>query len=250
MWDLFSKSVGVQGFTFLLGNYCHQRIPRVGWDHIILLLIILKKMRMLANCISYFLECMENILPSNFFRITAKLLVTWISPIYLKDRVIFLFLVLLKEIWLMDEYKILSFLVLVLREWGRAVSSRFLCVTSGLENFSWEVMQVVWYNLLCLGCLYVIKQGLGFFVLLRVDATLGDVCRNWEHLHSLKVGKYLQGYCKTLWMYIQNLKKTVISGCSPGAITVSSQPKFWQQIPGNDNFYLSFYHVFARNQEG
>ena len=57
-----------------------------------------------------------------------------------------------------------------------------------------------------------------------MDATLGDGCRNWEHLHSLKVVKCLEGYCKTLWIYIQNLKKTVISRCSLGVITVGSQP--------------------------
>ena len=48
------------------------------------------------------------------FWVTVKLLVTHIGPIYVVDKVIFLFLVSLKEMRLMDEYKIISFLVLVL----------------------------------------------------------------------------------------------------------------------------------------
>ena len=87
--------------------------PRVCWNHIILLLVVLKEMRTLANCFSYILECMGSILDSSFW-VTAKLLVTRISPIYLVDKVIFLFLVLLKEMRLLDEYTTLHFLFLVL----------------------------------------------------------------------------------------------------------------------------------------
>ena len=35
-----------------------------------------------------------------------------------------------------------------------------------------------------------------------IDATLGDECGIWEHLHSLREMKCLQGYSKTLkWVY-------------------------------------------------
>ena len=45
---------------------------------------------------------------------TAQLLVPRISPIYLVDEFVFLFLVLLKEMRMLSEYKVLPFLVLVL----------------------------------------------------------------------------------------------------------------------------------------
>ena len=145
--------MGVQSFTFFIGVLQPSENPQ-GWlrsHHFII--GCTQRNEDAGNCISYFLKWMGNILPSSFFWVTAKLLVTWISPIYLVDTVIFLFLVLLKEMWLMDKHKILSFLFLVLREWDHAVSSRFPCVTSGLEKFSWEVLEVGSYNLVCLECL-------------------------------------------------------------------------------------------------
>ena len=41
----------------------------------------------------------------------------------------------------------------------------------------------------------------GFF-LLEVDSTFGDKCGIWEHLHSFREVKCLQGYFKPLWMGI------------------------------------------------
>ena len=39
----------------------------------------------------------------------------------------------------------------------------------------------------------------------KVDDTLVDGCGNWEHLHSFREVKYLQGCSKTLWMGIKIL---------------------------------------------
>lgn len=56
----------------------------------------------------------EQHLAIQLFWVTAKLFATRISPIYLVDKAIFLFLVLLKEKRMPGEYEILSFLFLVL----------------------------------------------------------------------------------------------------------------------------------------
>ena len=57
------------------------------------------------------------------------------------------------------------------------------------------VIQFVWR-------VYKLSQWWLVFVLLGVDATLGDGCGIWEQLHSFRKMKYLQGYSKTLWMDI------------------------------------------------
>ena len=44
------------------------------------------------------------------------------------------------------------------------------------------------------------------FVLFGVDATPSDGCEIWEHLHSLRKVKCLQGYSKALLVGISNLK--------------------------------------------
>ena len=40
------------------------------------------------------------------------------------------------------------------------------------------------------------------FILLGIEAALGDACGIWEHLHSFGEVKYFQGYSKTLWIGI------------------------------------------------
>ena len=48
----------------------------------------------------------------------------------------------------------------------------------------------------------MIKQWWLVFVLLGVDATLGNGCRIQEHLHSFRKVKYFQICSKTFWMDI------------------------------------------------
>ena len=68
-----------------------------------------------------------------------------------------------------------------------------------------------WHNLVCV-CVCVcvcmcfvcrwLSQWWLVFVLLEVDATLGDGCGILESLHSFREVKCLQGYSKILWMGI------------------------------------------------
>ena len=37
-----------------------------------------------------------------------------------------------------------------------------------------------------------------FYSIAGVDATLGNRCKDWEHLHSFIGVKYLQGYSKNV----------------------------------------------------
>ena len=46
----------------------------------------------------------------------------------------------------------------------------------------------------------MIKPVVVGFVLFGIDATLVDVSGIWEHLHSFREVKCLQGYLKSLWM--------------------------------------------------
>ena len=46
------------------------------------------------------------------------------------------------------------------------------------------------------------SNGGKLFILLGVDATLGNGCRIQEHLHSLRKIKYLKGCSNNFWMDI------------------------------------------------
>ena len=83
------------------------------------------------------------------------------------------------------------------------VNSSFPYVTPGLENFSLGLSQLEWCNLVCVEFfLYDKAQCWLAFVLLGVDATLGDECRIPEHVHSFREVECPQGYFKTFWMGI------------------------------------------------
>ena len=79
-------------------------------------------------------KCERSISPSTFLWATAW---SHVTPVYLVFEFIFLFLVLLKEMWTLGESRVLSFLFLVLvKEVRRRVSPRFPCITPGVEGFS------------------------------------------------------------------------------------------------------------------
>ena len=100
----------------------------------------------------------EQHLAIQLFWVTAKLFATRISPIYLVDKAIFLFLVLLKEMRLLDEYTILYFLFLVVIKGMRMCGeSKISCVTSGLEKFSWDLLRVEGCNSVYVECFQMIK---------------------------------------------------------------------------------------------
>ena len=70
--SLFSKPIGGIEFYFLIGVLQPSEnspllFPRVGLNRIMVLLVVLKEMKTLANGVRYILECMGSISPPRFF---------------------------------------------------------------------------------------------------------------------------------------------------------------------------------------
>ena len=100
------------------------------------------------------------------------------------------------------------------REWGREVSARFPCVSSGVRELPLSYWgEVRSCNLVRVECLQMIKPIVVIFILLEVDVTLGDGCVIWEHWHSFREVKCLQGCSKILWFSFLVLLKEMRTRC-------------------------------------
>ena len=112
------------------------------------------------------------------------------------------------------------FLILIRwNEKGRWVQD-FLLLPHGFQSFPSDLPWARWHNVVCeFVCVCVcvcvcvrahacacacsvfkwLSQWWFVFILLGVDATLGNECGIWEHLHSFRELKCVQDYSKTLW---------------------------------------------------
>ena len=71
----------------------------------------------------------------------------------------------------------------------------------------------------------------------KVDDTLVDGCGNWEHLHSFREVKCLQGCSKTLWMGIKILW-----------LFISGGMKFLKLVEDSDSAYCFGYNPGVRGE--
>ena len=88
----------------------------------------------------------------------------------------------------------------------------FFVLPQGFRSFLTVFSQARWRNLERIECRWLTQWWL-VFVLLEVDATLGDECEIWEHLHSYRDVKCLQDYSKTFRMesFTSDLLQIIIS---------------------------------------
>ena len=109
-------------------------------------------------------------------------------------------------------------------EWGESKIS--LCYSRG----SWASLSLFaceWRNVVCVCvcvCVYTwivcwwLSQWWLVFVLLEVDATLGDGCGIWERFHSFREVKCFQVSFKILWMGVENFFRLHIISWTSGSL--------------------------------
>ena len=129
-------------------------------------------------------------------------------------------------------------------EWGNEVSPIFSFLTQGF----WELPLRSTTSEVALFSVWSVCRWLSqlrlVFVLLRVDATLGDGFGIWEHLSSFREVNCLERVFLKLYGWVYKTFKTVVM--TAGSHSRQSQIESY----GKPYFRFSFYEIYVQNQWG